>query len=118
MVVFSYQPRCYLFLGISIPKGAIKDAEGRTFETLRFVVSTFPIDFQFLMQTGINNSKYAEWEFIGHHTGYHRETPKISDNENNQLQIKLPINNNQFQIIDVVVKITPMDSYLSSPDKN
>ena len=51
-------------LGISIPRGAIKDANGDCMETLRFVVSTFPIDFQFITQTGIDVPKHAEWEFV------------------------------------------------------
>lgn len=99
-------------IGISIPKGAIKDAEGRIFETLRFVVSTFTLDFQFLMQTGIDNPKYTEWGFIGHHPGYHKETQDEIKYSQSQ------INNFQFQIVDVVVKIAPKNLNLSQSKKN
>lgn len=54
-----------LIIGIRIPKGAIKDEQRNSFETIRFVISTFPVDFQFIMQPGIDNPKvsYSEWGF-------------------------------------------------------
>ena len=80
-------------LGISIPKGAIKDANGNYVETLRFVVSTFPIDFQFIAQTGIDVPKHAEWEFD--FRGFTVE--KAHAEEATEF----------FKLIDVFVKIKP-----------
>ena len=53
-----------IFAGISIPPGAVKDELGETSETLRFVVSSMPIDFQFLLQNGLNDTRETEFEFV------------------------------------------------------
>lgn len=78
-----------MIAGISIPKGALLDAKGECMETLRFVVSTFLIDFQFLVQTGIDDPKQSEWEFV----------PVRLEVGRGDAETKF------FKVIDVVVKL-------------
>lgn len=46
-----------------VPDGEKKDENNQYYKIIRFVVSTFPIEFQLIEQTGINDPKPSMWKF-------------------------------------------------------